>query len=229
MASAKFLHPPDRTFVRVYHLMPTEHGINSISLRRLKVALFSEVNDPFELLALNFHKREVRKLVKSFKDFHNTRTGLLCFSANWRNPVLWSHYAASHRGICLGFDLKRNEVQKVVYEENRIRMDLSTASLSSISADLRDQLLRTKSQHWQYEGEYRRFVSLPKAEKEGRLYFWPFDGDLSLKEVILGQQNELSLPAIRELTAATNHDAVVFRARLAFRSFEILAHGSWPP
>jgi len=32
------------------------------------------------------------------------KLGLLCFSRNWHNPVLWSHYADKHRGICPGFD-----------------------------------------------------------------------------------------------------------------------------
>ena len=80
MGSAKFLPPPDSNFVRAYHLTSAEHGISSIRLRRLKVARFSEVNDPFELMALNFHKRETRQLVRRFKDLHNSNTGLLCGS-----------------------------------------------------------------------------------------------------------------------------------------------------
>jgi len=113
MGSAKFLPPPDSNFVRAYHLTSAEHGESDIRLGRLKVAQFSEVNDPFELMALNFHKPETFQLAKDFKDEHNIKTGLLCFSKNWTNPVLWSHYAEKHKGICLGFDLRREGVQEV--------------------------------------------------------------------------------------------------------------------
>lgn len=48
----------------------------AISLGRLKVARFSDLNDPFELLAL----------------------------------ALKGHYANKHRGICLGFNLRRTRL-----------------------------------------------------------------------------------------------------------------------
>jgi len=229
MGSAKFLPPPDRNFVRAYHLTSAEHGISSISLRRLKVARFSEVNDPFELMALNFHKREIRQLVRRFKDSHNSKTGLLCFSANWTNPVLWSHYATRHEGICLGFDLRREKVQEVLYKDKRLPPELNDKDPLAIPKTLQNLLLLTKSRHYQYEEEFRVFLELSGANREQGLYFRPFDKDLRLAEVILGPRNGLSLPAIRELTDTTNRGAVVFRARLAFRSFDVVGDGRYPP
>src|SRR4030042_3833160 len=116
MGSAKFSPPTGRNYRRAYHLTSAEHGISSISLRRLKVARFLDANDPFELTALNTHKREIRGLLKRFKVSKNSEMGLLCFSKNWTNPLLWSHYASKHEGICLGFDLTPgSEVQDVIY------------------------------------------------------------------------------------------------------------------
>ncbi len=228
MGSAKFLLPPDPRFVRAYHLTSAEHGISSISLRRLKVARFSELNDPFELMALNFHRREIRQLVTRFKDSHNSKTGLLCFSANWTNPVLWSHYATKHEGICLGFDLRREKVREVLYEDKRLPPELNDEDPLSIPKTLQDRLLLTKSRHYQYEEEFRVFVELSGAKREQGLYFCPFDQDLRLVEVILGPRNG-SLPAIRKITHATNPGAVVFRTRLAFRSFDVVGDGRYPP
>ena len=231
MGSAKFLPPPDRNFIRAYHLTSAEHGISSISLSRLKVARFSEVNDPFELMALNSHRREIRQLVGRFKDSQNNKMGLLCFSTNWTNPVLWSHYANRHKGICLGFDLRPgSEVQEVLYKEKRPRIELGPlGDPSSIPADLQDLLLRTKFIGWKYEQERRRFVDLSKAKQEKGLYFLPFDEDLRLKEVILGVRNDLSLEAIRKLTEVTNPGAVVFKTRLERRFFRIVGDGRYPP
>jgi hypothetical protein len=232
MGSAKFrLSPPNRDFIRAYYLTSAEHGISSISLGRLKVTRFSEVNDPFELMALNVHRSEIRKLMTHNKDSQNIKTGLLCFSKNWTNPILWSHYADKHKGICLGFDLRRgSEVQEVDYEKERLRMEPGThGGPPSISPGLQDRLLRTKFEGWQYEQEIRRFVDLSKARQEKGLYFLPLDEDLRLKEVILGVRNDFSLDDIRKLTKAVNPIAVVFKTRLERRGFRIVGDGRYPP
>jgi hypothetical protein len=226
MGSASVVPPPVQGFVRGYHLLPADHGINSIRLRRLKVARFSEVNDPFELLALNFREQKTRKLVRRFKQAQNSRTGLLCFSANWTNPVLWSHYADRHEGICLGFDLKCDSVQFVEYQDKRLLEELDdNDDPFAMPTALQDRLLRTKSHHWQYEEELRRFVNLSATSADRGLLFWPFDEDMRLVEVILGPQSRLDVSDTRVLTLATNPEAVVFRARLAFRSFQVVVDG----
>jgi hypothetical protein len=231
MGSAKFLPSPDSNFVRVYHLIPAKYGIRDIRLCRIKVARFTEVNDPFELMAANSHMPEIRQLMRRFKNDQNSKKGLLCFSANWTNPLLWSHYADRHKGICLGFDLRRgSEGQKVLYEKKRPRMDLgSYTDPLSIPAYFQDRLLRTKFSDWEYEQERRKVVDLSKAKQENGLYFLPFDEDLRLKEVILGVQNDLSLEVIRELTKATNPHAVVFKTRLERRGFRVVGDGRYPP
>ena len=34
---------------------------------------------------------------------------ILCFSRNWDNLLLWSHYGDRHMGVCLGFDIPAGE------------------------------------------------------------------------------------------------------------------------
>lgn len=63
-----------------------------------------EVNDPFELFALNCMKRERRRTLHAFRHSQDGKIGLLSFGQSWKSPVLWSHYAAGHKGICLGPD-----------------------------------------------------------------------------------------------------------------------------
>ena len=231
MGSAKFLPPPDRKFMRAYHLTSAEHGINSIALSRLKVAQFSDANDPFELMAFNTHKHEFRRSLRHFKDSQNSKMGLLCFSKNWTDPLLWSHYASKHEGICLGFDLRRGkEVQEVVYAETRPRGKSGTSEdEQSITTDIKNCLFRTKYEGWKYEQELRRFVDLSKTKQEKGLYFLPFDEDLRLREIILGKRNEYSLKAIRALANSTNPGAVVFKTRLERRGFRIVGDGRYPP
>ena len=111
--------------VRAYHLTSAEHAVGDIALRRLKVARFTEVNDPFELFALDCMKKERRLALKQFRELQNRHTGLLSFSKSWKNPVLWSHYAAGGRGIVLGFDIRRSlgtrGVLEVTYEDSKLK------------------------------------------------------------------------------------------------------------
>lgn len=208
--------PPNNDFVRAYHLTSTDHGISSIAMQRLKVSRFSEVNDPFELRALNLHERDVRKAVTTFKADQDSTTGLLCFSKNWTNPVLWSHYANKHKGICLGFDLRRSTVREVHYLQKPFRLCL---------AEAQDRLPFAKADYWSYEEEIRRLIILSEAKRERQLYFWPFDQDICLVEVVLGELSGLSVPDVESFTKATNPNVYVSQARLQRTGFRVIPHG----
>src|SRR4051812_20082149 len=68
--------------------------------------------------------KAAKKRLAEFKTYYDSRRGLVCFSRNWIDPVLWSHYAQRHRGLCLGFDVKRDEIELVDYFDDRIRDEL---------------------------------------------------------------------------------------------------------
>lgn len=223
MGSAAVVRPPSSDCIRVYHITSAEYGVGNIGLARLKVARFSDLNDPFELMALNFRERRVRNVVRSFRNAYDANTGLLCFSADWTDPVLWSHYGSKHRGICLGFNVQRSRAQEVRYEDERILAELQeTGEPMTIGQDLQELLLCTKFRHWHYEQEWRVFVSLEDLPKEGNLHFYPFDENVQLAEVILGPQCQLSLDAVRKLTWVLYPNVSVIKARLAYKFFKVV-------
>jgi hypothetical protein len=226
MGSAPFLPPPPNGFTRAYYFTSADYGMCGVALRRLKVARFADANDPFELLGLRLRNRDIRQAVKDFKKQCNKNTGLLCFSRNWTHPVLWSHYAAKHTGVCLGFNLKSDIVRAVIYEKDRLMPDLGAATDSFVVGDdLKEQLLLTKSDYWIYESELRMIIDLSKASKEGQLHFRPFAADMVLSEVILGERCTLQPDKVRELIRATNPCAVVFRSRTEFGTFRVKVNG----
>jgi hypothetical protein len=98
MGSAAVVPPPPKEYRRVYHFTSAEYAISNLVFNRLKVARFSELNDPFELLSLTSASSNVRKLIKDYKDQLNQTTVILCFCGDWTDPVIWSHYGANHRG-----------------------------------------------------------------------------------------------------------------------------------
>jgi hypothetical protein len=218
MGSAIVVPPPPRDFLRLYYMTSAEFGISNIALGRIKVSRFSDLNDPFELMAIKSEDVQISETTSKFKDEYDEHAGLLCFSANWTSPVLWSHYGSRHRGICLGVDLKRTIAQKVCYEDERILTHREEIR-GQLDEKLKYILLRTKFVHWIYEEEYRMFVKLDDVLREGRLHFYEFSDNLRLTEVILGPQCSLSLDAVRQLTRTQHPQAVVFKARLAWNSF----------
>lgn len=222
--SVCILPPPKPDVLRVYHLTAESHAISNLALGRMKVARFSDLNDPFELMALNLREGRDRSIIRNFKNSVHSETGLLCFSANWTNPVLWSHYANKHHGICLGFDLKRTMDPKYVkYEPERIKAaTLQTGELNDLTPDVQQALLCTKFDHWRYEEEVRVFVRLSDMALEGNLHFFPFGPNLELKEVILGTQCSVSLESIRELVSAKYPEAITFGSRLANKAFSVV-------
>ena len=222
MGSAAVAPPPNPGFQRLYHLTSADYAISDLALSRLKIARFSDLNDPFELLALNFRERQIRAAVIDFKNTTDAHTGILSFSEDWTNPVLWSHYAAKHRGICLGFDLPTGIAEQVLYQDERLAASVPIQGSPALDADTEQLLLHTKFKHWEYEREYRIFIKLSEATQEGKLHFFPFGPTLQPSEVILGTLCDLSVHAVRQLVSQRHPKAVVFKARLADKFFKVV-------
>jgi len=224
VASYVSARPPDG-FRRAYYFTSADYGLSGIALRRLKVARFSDANDPFELLGVRLRDRKVRKAVKDFKKRCNETTGLLCFSQDWTKPILWSYYAEKHRGVCLGFDLKSDLVREVNYEEDRAMVDFDKESDSFVVDNrLEERLLLTKSIHWKPEEEVRIIVDLlsSKVRRDRQLYFRPFDSDMVLTRVILGPNCALDPHAVRDLVRVRHPLAIVFRSRAEYGGFKVV-------
>lgn len=89
-------------------------------------------------------------------------------------------------------------------------------------------MISTKYESWRYEREWRLLCELSTSENEGGLYFVRFAKDLKLVEVILGPLCQLSLKRIRGLVDDRHKGAMTYKARLAYRSFRIIAASSKP-
>jgi hypothetical protein len=229
MGSACVVPPPPKGIRRVYHLTSADFAVSNIALGRMKVARFSDLNDPFELLALNFGGRTARRAGTKFKTDFDSQTGLLCFSRNWTSPVLWSHYGNRHRGICLGFDIEEHLLETVRYESERLLRSLGDGDPDQLSPEDQTLLRCTKYEHWYYEEELRHFVSLKETIREGTLNFYPFGDKFRLMEVILGHQCDLSLDAVRRLAHTHYRHVTTFKARLAFKSFAVVPNETTVP
>lgn len=138
---------------------------------------------------------------------YNTKYGVTCFTKNNDNVLMWSHYADSHRGICLGFsfdemdkslekffNIKENEkvlgskfyhrLIPIVYTNDLRRPTFSFES----GKDFIDEVLSRKSGVWKYEEEFRIRVQTRRERVfPNKLYYMKS----CLKEVIIGAEMSL--------------------------------------
>jgi hypothetical protein len=177
--SAAVVPPPRKGFKRLYYLTEPDHALSNIVFGRLKISRFSELNDPFELLGANFGNKALRHVVRAHKDDFDKEHGLICFSEDWIDPVLWSHYADKHRGVALGFDVDEVIAKPVSYKSVRLKEKLPVGA-TTITPSLADILTYIKFESWKYEREWRVLTELKNTEREGSLYFMPHNKMMKL-------------------------------------------------
>jgi len=209
--------------MRVYHFLSKQYGMDDLLKRRLKIATLSDLNDPFELLAVSLSDSAVRRAFRKMKEELSRRRGLLCFSRDWHNPVQWSHYADKHRGLCLGFDVPDESVGPVTYSGRRIPARIEQLTAPRLLDEAKAvSLLFTKFSHWSYEDEVRAFVTLEDRDPKTGLYFAEFSDRLRLREVIVGAASTLTRAQVRDALAGLAPSVSAWKTRLAFRSYRIV-------
>jgi hypothetical protein len=177
---------------RLYHYTAAKYALEDIRLKRLKIAQFSDLNDPFELMCVDVSRTTDELAFKLCKARVAERFGLLCFSKSSTNILLWSHYAERHKGICLGFDVTnfKSKFGEVEYTSRKIQFPKP----EELNQKFMWTVLRSKYLHWKYEGEWRVFVELDTPEwnecAQRNLFFAGFSGELALREVILGAEHK---------------------------------------
>jgi hypothetical protein len=223
MGSAAVCRPPPPGFRRAYHLTTADHALSNIVFGRLKVARFAELNDPFELLAPTGGEGKIRKLLSDHKKRVNDEIGLLCFSGDWTNPLLWAHYGSRHKGVALGFDISETEVVDVQYEKERVPIPENT---TAVSPALFQDLVRIKFESWCYEEECRLLAPLTTLQKQGDLYFYEVGPKMRLVEIILGELCSLEVSAVRRIQQQYHPNANTFKARRANKYFKMVPNGN---
>ncbi|AYN04786.1 DUF2971 domain-containing protein [Flavobacterium sp. 140616W15] len=103
--------------------------------------------------------------------------GIACFMSNCDNLLMWAHYADSHKGICLKFDILEDvefftPAKRVIYAN-----EYPQYNYLQDKNDFVNQMFFTKSDEWKYEGEIR----VLKSKKDNYKF-----NKICLKEMIFG-------------------------------------------
>jgi hypothetical protein len=157
--------------------------------------------------------------------------GILSLAEKRDNLLMWAHYARSHEGLAIEFDLSdgffyNGPLAKVKYSHKR-------PSLNSIDdyekPESLERILVTKSVCWEYEKEWRYFLPLSKAQKripcknDYSIYLFALPPS-AIKSLVLGcrmaDSMESEVRRILEAKAEFSH-IKIFKARLHSKVFRL--------
>jgi hypothetical protein len=173
----------------------------------------------------------MRKAHKLLKEHFTKTKGVICFSDNWKSPVMWAHYAQKHYGFCFGFDLpiggpEQEYVYPMNYEPERLKFDYEQEKWTEENA-LRfiRQIVCTKAKAWEYEREWRASADLKEKDPKNGFYYVDFSEQMLLREVILGARNTMSVGKVAKVVKAKGllpASVQILRARAAHQTFTIV-------
>ena len=144
--------------------------------QKLFMAHYYAYNDPMEAYyesnSFTRQKIEEIKLGKSQIRF-------CCLSKCYTNILMWSHYADSHKGICLEMEVKPSQkhIQRNIQYSSRLEQPRGRTNKEQCI-----DILRKKFLPWQYEQEVRFFKEVPSDI----LSTTPLYLEIEIKKVYLG-------------------------------------------
>lgn len=115
---------------------------------QLKNAPKSEMTGYFESI-----ERDKDLWLKNIRDRIIEESAVFCLSSTWSDISLWTHYADSHKGICIEFkNLKKTEfgdaITKVVYDDDLPVINVFTGNMERL-------ISASKHKTFDKEQEYR--------------------------------------------------------------------------
>jgi hypothetical protein len=154
-------------------------GIRLLSRSRIYTPNKKQLNDPFEgiitpkifedyeilrpYLSISEYERKINLVKKLITQIGYV--GIYSLSKSWKNELLWVHYANSHHGFCIEYELDEIILDKsktlifpqiLEIEYNKEPPRYSLEDMENITEkQLSKILIGTKSSAWKYEKEIR--------------------------------------------------------------------------
>ena len=205
----------------LYHFIDANYGLLNILNRHLKVSRLSQLNDPYELWGVVALESDLKKRLVDLRKYTDETYGIICFSKTWKNPLVWSHYADNHKGICLGFEIEEDSVVKIDYvREPRI---LTESDLDGKNSKVKSSnILNTKYINWAYEKEYRTFIRHKDCNKIGACNFLDISDEMNLKEIIIGNKSDLNYSSIKRALGEYSSKVEIYASQMSKYKYQIV-------
>lgn len=122
-----------------------------------------EDNEDTDTRAENRYKQLLIRGIERLLDAEMNSWGVLCLAEDWNCPLMWSHYADKHRGLCIEYDMHKSSCPGIKPVDYRCPRGIKITELiewklhnsSQAKKNVLDTYFFTKSPSWGYEKEWR--------------------------------------------------------------------------
>lgn len=156
-----------------------ERDLSSIEQNYFWAPHYLDLNDPCETLVFTDDIKSQSNLLanlfgvkgKALDNFNNalenlllrkSKIGIYSLSTSFSHELLWAHYANSHKGFCIEYDLNKLVKTNIYHDFNFSKVNYSkrppSININDVSNNLKNiiqKIASTKSQAWSYEEEIR--------------------------------------------------------------------------
>ncbi|PJZ76583.1 DUF2971 domain-containing protein [Leptospira neocaledonica] len=227
---------------------PKSYNLEALSEGYFYLSAPEDFNDPFDSRTLIYYQGTIDEWTKLFmtkglskadasmrarsignriiypdpekkREFERLNHAIVCFASSELNPLMWSHYADSHKGFCIKFRtfegiqhegletrriniIKDQLLFKEEYKDLFLIMKVKYShqmpeEFNGFSDDLTglNAFFITKSKEWEYEQEFRAIFKIDNIKNESRKIFYEKD---SVESIYLG--NKISLQDREKIT-----------------------------
>lgn len=129
-----------------------------------------QIIQPDRKEAINQSREMINALEQRLNDTLYTLFKVCCLCTSSKNRLMWSHYADSHKGICIEYDFSEyiengSQPMPVYYSKTRpkfpwnVAIEQTPETQSKATAHFMKALL-TKDESWSYENEWRLLIQV---------------------------------------------------------------------
>lgn len=225
--------------VRLYHYTKAENLDKILSSGLIRLTAVTKTNDPFECSIVHPEKGKnegfMRWCEKAvwWSDLNDDPDLIVSLSGTMSSPSMWGHYADSHKGVCLVFDIPvlfiespadekcyndsaDRAIAPVEYEDRKpIPTNIYNDDKANYQRILRDASL-CKGKEWEFEHEVRIIVAsgLATPSKHTDIVWvdeWPYYNGLMgyLSGVILGLRCDKVVSWVEMRLHELNYDGII--------------------
>jgi len=208
-----------------YKFRSVENAERDIKERRFRISRYRSLNDPYELMGIASARASFIKGMNHSVDIFNDKWGITCFSGNWNDPVMWSHYADEHKGIALGFEFPSLVPDKVDYKEHPIPEEEWLNQFQNDPDGAMKAWFLRKYTSWQYEDEYRFISDLKEPDPLDPKHYYVDFGPmtLELRELIIGARCTKRMAEMRRFSNAAGFPNIkIVKAELSTTDFKVV-------
>lgn len=189
-------------YIKQEILSPPKHQVGMSRIERRLADKLYKKHAQKVMRGINMDPSFIRKkFYDDAKERIDENIGILSLSRRWDSALMWSHYATSHSGLCVGFNREHDFFKQgddkndngdflfkpVIYSKQR-----SLVPSNRLNKSQSLSVLFTKSLDWQYEQEERAIALLSDATKKINteqlklaLFSVPHD---AIAEIIIGMR-----------------------------------------